>query len=86
MGNVAFEDHAINNVQYLELFYFQTDTIENMICNTPHPSNDPTKPTMEPSSISNTTTTSATSQTSQVNAVQSTSSSLPGGNMKNQIF
>jgi hypothetical protein len=71
-------------VQYLDLVYSLFDTLYDMIPNTPHPSNDPTKPAPEPSSISNTKTTFAPSQTSKVNMVQSTSSQQLGGKKKNK--
>jgi hypothetical protein len=83
MGNVVTEDQAIIVcMQYLDLVYSQSDTLYDLIPNAPHPSNDPPKPTLEPSSIPNTTTTSTPTQTSEVNAVQSTSSQQLGGKKK----
>jgi hypothetical protein len=84
MGNIVTEEQAINHAQYLDLVYSQSDTLYDLIPNAPHPSNDPSRPALEPSSIPNTKTTSTPAQTSEVNAVQSTSSQQPGGKKKNK--
>jgi hypothetical protein len=74
MGNIVTKEQAIIHVQYLELVYSESGTLYDLIPNVPHPSNDPSRPTLESSYVPNTTTTFVASQTSKVNAVQYTSS------------
>jgi hypothetical protein len=62
----------------LDLVYSQSNTLYDLIPNSPHSLNDPSRPSP------NTTTTSAPTQTSKVNAVQSTSSQKPGGKNTNK--
>jgi hypothetical protein len=44
MGGVITEEEAIAHAQYLDLVYSQSDTLYELIPNTPHTSTDPSKP------------------------------------------
>ena len=47
MGGVVTEEKAINRAQYLELVYYQSGTLYDLIPQAPHPSTDPAKPPAE---------------------------------------
>jgi hypothetical protein len=44
MGGVVTEEEAITRAQYLDLVYSQSSTLYELIPNTTHPTNDPSKP------------------------------------------
>jgi hypothetical protein len=44
MGGFVIEEEAITRAQYLEFFYSQSDTLYDLIPNSPHTSIDPSKP------------------------------------------
>jgi hypothetical protein len=48
MGGVVTEEKAISRAQYLDLVYSQSDTLYDMIPHAPRPSNDLTRPALEP--------------------------------------
>ena len=48
MGGVVTEEQAIIHAQYLNLVYFQSFTLYNLILNAPHPTLNPSRPSTEP--------------------------------------
>jgi hypothetical protein len=48
MGGIVTEEQAIIRAQYLDFVYSQSDTLYDMIPNSPQSSNDQTKPTPGP--------------------------------------
>jgi hypothetical protein len=47
MGGVVTEEQEIIRAQYLDLVYSHFNTLYDLIPNSPHPSNDPSRPTLE---------------------------------------
>ena len=47
MGSAVTEEQAISRAQYLDLFYSQSGTLNDLIPQAPRPSTDPTKPSVE---------------------------------------
>ena len=47
MGSVVTEDQAISSAQYMDLVYYQSETLYDLIPQDPHPSIDPSKPPAE---------------------------------------
>jgi hypothetical protein len=85
MGNIVTKEKAIILAQYLDLVYSHSDTLYYMIPNSSHPSNDPSRPAIEPGFVSDMKTISAPAQISEVNVIQSTSSQQPRGKNKNKV-
>ena len=47
MGNAVTEEQDIIRAQYLDLVYYESSTLYDLIPNTPHPNTNPTKPPAE---------------------------------------
>jgi hypothetical protein len=48
MGGMVTEEQAISHAQYLDLIYYQSGTLYDLIPNAPRPTNDPSSPTPKP--------------------------------------
>jgi hypothetical protein len=48
MGGVVTKEQAISRAQYLDLVYSQSGTLYYLITNYPRPTNDPSRPALEP--------------------------------------